>query len=331
MKAPHGLGRNLTQITPLYFNNVMQRVIGGVLTFGMIGWFGFNAAFGAAALQVLVPLPHWVWVLILALPILFLSLKGIRSWGGLSILTTISVILLTVILLFRLPEISTPVTTTIANPVYVFLDVAALVGFASVFSIRAPDFTAGVQHPRNLMLLVTLFVIPLFALVFAGIVVQRGVSSPDLLSTLQNDPQLWVSSLLIGLAVIAPIFTVFYSGAPALKVFANVPEKWGMVVIATIGIVFAILRVDLWLGVWLSVLGSFISPLIVPIGIKSYLFKRGIPTEKIKLWTWLPASLLACGLAIFRVPTAIIYGLLTAVALNLINAYKSRLKLEQVR
>jgi len=49
LKAPHGLGLNLAQITPLYFNKIMQRVIGGVLTFGMIGWFGFNSAFGAAA------------------------------------------------------------------------------------------------------------------------------------------------------------------------------------------------------------------------------------------------------------------------------------------
>jgi cytosine permease len=332
LKVPFGLGLKLTGIMPLYFDDLMQRVIGGVITLGMIGWFGFNSAFGAAALQVLVPWPHWVWVLILSLPILLLSLKGIRAWGELSILTTVAVIVLTLLLLRRLPHLPPPLAgaPTLApamrSPGYVFLDMAVLVGYGSVFSVRAPDFTAGVSKRRHLLMLIALFILPFYALVFSGITVQRGMASPDLMSALRDDPRLWVSSLLIGLAVIAPNFTVFYSGAPALRVFANIPEKTGMVLIAAVGIAIAFMRVDLWLGVWLSILGAFVTPLIVPMGIKSYLFKRGVSTEKIQLWTWLPASLLACVLAIFRVPTAILFGLLTAVALNSLNAYLIRRK-----
>ncbi len=326
LNPPFGLGLNLTQVTPLYFNDMMQRVIGGVITFGMIGWFGFNAAFGAAALQVLIPLPHWLWVLILSLPIIYFSLKGIRFWGGLSILTTVAVIVLATILLIRLPTLLAPVTTQVADPGLVFLDVAMLVGFASVFAVRSPDFSAGVDRPRHLIYLVALFVIPYMALVFSGIMAQRGFTSPDLLSALKNDPQLWVSSLLIGMAVIAPNFTVFYSGAPALRVFAHIPERPGMILIGAVGIILAFLRVDLWLGLWLSILGAFVAPLIVPIGLKSYLYKRGVVTEKIHLWTWLPASVLASALAILRVPTAILFGLLLAAVLNGSNLIVNRRK-----
>lgn len=331
LKPPHGLGLNLTQVTPLYFDKKMQRVIGAVIAIGMTGWFGFNTAFGAAAMQVLVPWPHWVWVLIQALPILALSLRGIHSWGGLSILTAISVVLLTVILLLRLPELNSPITLHVAAPGLIFLDVAALVGYASVFSVRAPDFTAGVSKRRYLLALVSFFVVPFISFVLAGVVVQRGLQSPDLMAALENDPRLWISSLLIGVAVIAPNFTVFYSGAPALRVFANVPEKIGMVVIAVLGILIAFFRLDLWLGIWLSILGSFISPLIVPIALKSYLYKRNIDTEKIRLWTWLPASLLGGLLAIFKVPTAILFGLIAALGLNLINYWMGRNKLKEIK
>ena len=116
LNPPVGEGRNLTALTPIYFGPAMQRILGAVIALGMIGWSGFNVALGGAALGRLLGFPHWLGALIILLPVLFLSLRGIRSWNGLAALTTISVLALTAYLLVQLASPRLPITLVSWQP-----------------------------------------------------------------------------------------------------------------------------------------------------------------------------------------------------------------------
>ena len=99
---PHGDGGNLTQIAPRYFNPFMHKLLGALIAIGMTGWFGFNVGLGGAALGALLNWPQWLAVLVIGVPILALSLRGIRGWNGLATLTTISVVILIALVVTRL-------------------------------------------------------------------------------------------------------------------------------------------------------------------------------------------------------------------------------------
>ncbi len=316
LQPPHGDGRTLTQVTPIYFGPGMQRIVGGVIALGMIGWSGFNMALGGAALGRLLGLPLWLAALGIALPVLILSLRGIRSWNRLAALATLSVLLLAGLLVSRLAARTTPISLDLGNPLFLISDVAVLVGYVSVFSVRAPDFTCGLRRRQDLFLLINLLVLPVLLLMLAGASIYRGTGEADLVALLASHRALGIGNLLLFLSILAPTFTTLYSGAPGLRAALNIPERSGMVLITTIAYMLALLRFDLWLGSWLALLAAMLPPLIVPLAVESSRRRHGKAPYGIPAWTWAPGSLVAVLLTLWGQPVAPLVGLLVAMIIT---------------
>jgi len=309
MAPPYGEGGDLNKITPRYFGPLMQRVIGAVIAIGMIGWFGFNVGLGGAALSALFKLPTYAGPLLLGLPILALSLLGIRSWNGLATMTTIIVLVLVVLVVWRLSARMLPVTFKWAGPVDTILDVAAFVGYISVFSVRAPDFTTNLTSRKDLGLLEILLCLPILFIALAGVGLQQGVGTLDIVNVLARSDGLPVGNLLIALAVITPTFTTLYSGAPSLRSALGIQDRTGMFLITAIGLALAIARFDLWLISWVGVLAAMLPPLLVPLAFESSLRRRQSSPRLIPIWVWLPGSATSVILTIAKQPLAALIGL----------------------
>lgn len=309
MAPPYGEGGDLNKITPHYFGSLMQRTIGAVIAIGMIGWFGFNVGLGGAALSALLNLPPFAGPLLLGLPILILSLMGMRSWNGLATLTTIAVLVLVILVVWRLSARIMPVTLSFAGPVDTIMDVAAFVGYISVFTVRAPDFTTNLASRKDLGILELLLCLPILFIALAGVGLQQGTGTMDLVGVLARPDGLPIGNLLITVAVIAPTFTTLYSGAPSLRSALGLQDRLGMILMTVIGLILAIARFDLWLISWVSVLAAMLPPLLVPLAVESSLRRRRATPRLIPIWVWLPGSITSMILTLAKQPLAALIGL----------------------
>ncbi|MEW5718976.1 MAG: hypothetical protein AB1817_10145 [Chloroflexota bacterium] len=312
LQPPLGDGGNLTQIAPRYFNPAMQKLLGALIALGMTGWFGLNVAMGGAALGALIGQPHWLAALAMGVPILILSLRGMKSWNALAVLTTICVLVLVVLIVARYRATVIPLTVSAAPPLQMLSDVAALIGFVTVFCVRAPDFTAGLAARRDLAMVGLLLCVPLAITLLAGAWLGQGTGSADLVNVLAGANGFAIGNLLITLAMIAPTFTTLYSGAPALRAAVGWNERGGMIVIALIGLALALGRLDLWFLPWLSLLAAVLPPVLVPLAVESTRRRAGRAPRILPARLWLIGALVALGLTLARDPFAALAGLSAA-------------------
>ncbi|MCD6400503.1 MAG: hypothetical protein J7L73_01120 [Anaerolineales bacterium] len=319
---PLGDGVNLTELTPRYFGKAMQRIVGAVIAIGMTGWFGFNVGLGGAALSALLKMPPWLGPVLISVPILILSLRGLQQWNGLAAMTTVAVLALVVIVVAKLAAPGIPIKLSFDDPLLLITDSAVFIGYISVFSIRSPDFTAGLGKRRDLLIVDLLLCVPVMLIALAGVNLQRGTGTNDLVGILAQPGGLAIGNLLITLAVIAPTFTTLYSGAPGLRAVTGLKIKTGMVLITIVGLFLAITRFDLLLLSWLSSLAALLPPLIIPFGVESSHRRRGHEPRLVPLWTWLPGSITALILMVLDIQIAPLIGLSIAVVVTAVWSLK---------
>jgi purine-cytosine permease-like protein len=324
LAPPVGEGKNLTQLAPLYLGKTMQRVLGAMIGIGMIGWFGFNVGLGAAAFGALADLPQWATTLMLGVPVLILALMGIRSWNWLAAVTTASVLILVALVTFELSGRTSPLTLRIGSPANLVADVAVFIGYVSVFSLRTPDFTSHLKTRKDLFISILLLTLPLITVALAGVGMQQGTGSTDLVETLASPDGLAIGNLLITLSVIAPTFTTFFSGAPGLKAAIGLDEKTAMVVIGLTGMALSAARFDLWLLPWLSVLGSVLPPFVVPLATEATMRRRNHPPRLIPWWVWLPGSVTAVIFTAMGQSMAPMIGMFIAALLTALWQWQER-------
>lgn len=315
---PVGEGLKLTEVAPRYFMPGMQRILAALIAIGMIGWFGFNVGLGGAALSSLLHLPDYVGPLMIAVAVLVFSLLGIQRWNGLAALTTIAVVILVVLISVRYSARVMPVTLSVRNPLLMIVDIATFVGYVAVFSVRAPDFTAGFTSRKDLFASVLLLSVPVVLISLAGIGLQQGTGSTDLVGILAQPGGLAFGNLLVFLAVIAPSFTILYSGAPALRAAVGLDETAGMFVISAIGLGLAVARFDLFLINWLSMLAALLPPLIIPMAAEAARRRRGREPHLVPIWLWLPGAFTSVLLTVQSRPTAALFGLLVSAFVTLV-------------
>jgi cytosine permease len=309
LQPPLGDGGNLTQVASHYFNPRMQKLLGALIAFGMTGWFGLNVGFGAAAFGALINQPQWFGVILMGVPILFLSLRGLKGWNILASVTTICVLILTGLIVARYGATAMPLTLNLAPPMLMLGDVAVIMGFVSVFMVRAPDFTARLGTQRDLLIVGLMLCVPLSMTILAGANLQQGTGSADLVSVLAGSSGLAIGNLLITVASIAPTFTTLYSGAPALRAATGVDETRGMFAMGVIGIVLAIFRIDQVMLPWLSVLAATLPPILIPLAVESVRRRAGHSAREVSVWLWLSGAVVAVALTLARHPLASLAGL----------------------
>jgi cytosine permease len=309
LQPPLGDGGNLTEVAPRYFSTAMQRVVGALIALGMTGWFGLNVAMGGAALGALIGLPQWLAALAMGVPILVLSLRGLKSWNTLATLTTICVLVLIALVVTHYGASAIPFAVHAAAPMPTLGDIAAIMGFVSVFSVRAPDFTAGLGSRRDLAMVGVLLCAPLMITILAGASLEQGTGSADLVSVLAGSNGLWIGNLLITLAMIAPTFTTLYSGAPAIRAAVGWSETVGMSAMAVIGFILAFARIDQWLLPWLSLLAAMLPPVLVLLAIESVRRRSGRGARMLPTLLWLTGAAVSLALTLAHYSFASLVGM----------------------
>lgn len=308
-------GGSFADLAPGYFDPVTRRLLSGLLAAAMIGWFGFNTGLGGAALGALLGLPGGAGPLLLGLPILALSFGGLNRWNGLATVTTAAALALGGLVALRLAEPASPVTAAPGGLEPMLIDVAALVGYTAVFSLRSPDFAVGFTR-RDLAISIALISLPITVFALAGAGLQQGTGSTDLVAVLAGQGALAMGNLLVATAVVAPAFTTVYSGSLALSAATGLGSRTAMGLVTLIGLGLAVARFDRMLGPWLSLLAAVLPPIVIPMATEAARRRRGLAERKLPLWVWAPASAAALGLTAAGHPLAVLAGLAAALVLT---------------
>lgn len=318
LKPPIGHDANLTRVLPAYVNPITQRVLGALLAFSMVGWFGFNVGLGGAAVAALLRLPDAVGVLLLGMVVLAVVLGGLTRWNRVALLTASASIVLIGLVALELAAPILPVTTAPGSLDLLAVDIAGFVGFVAVFSVRAPDFTFGLQTRRDLAYCVLSMLIPVGLAALAGVGLQRGTGSTDLVGTLAGPDGLLIGNLFVALAVTGPAFTTVFSGALALQTFFNLKNRVAMIVVAVPGLLLAAARFDRQIVPWLSLLGALLPPFVVAMATEALLRRRGWTARTVPLWTWGTGASAALVLTLLGQPLAVLVGLVVTAGLVLV-------------
>ena len=312
LAPPLGEGEPLTHLSRRYVSSLLHRVLGLLLAGGMVGWYGFNVGLGGAALSALLDLPGPAGPLLLGLPVLAVALNGLRGWNALSTAATAAALALVAVVVAELAAPAAPVTLTTGPARSLLADIGLFVGFVSVFSVRAPDFTAGLAGRGDLAWCVLLLCLPLAVVVLAGAGLHLGTGSSDVVALLASPQGAAYGNLLIAAATVGPTFTTLVSGSLALDAVGRIRSRHAMLLITTLGLALAITRFDQRLAGWLTILAAVLPPVVVPLGVEAARRRRGRAARLIPLWSWAPGSAVAVAMTLLGLPAAPLAGLGTA-------------------
>lgn len=171
---------------------------------------------------------------------------------------------------------------------------------------------------------VALLVVPASLAAVAGAGMWLRTGSPDVVATLAGAGGVAAfGNLFVTAAVFAPSLTTTYSGALALQsVWPGLSRAAALLAVAVPGTLLAVLRFDLYLLPWLSVLAAALPPLVVPMVAEAWRRRRGGTPRLISVWSWVPAAVLATALALAGVPAAPVIGLTAAVLVTVFRAVR---------
>lgn len=314
---PRGEGRALADILDSYLPPRDRTLVAVLLALAMVGWLGFNAGLGGAALASLLGSAQWVGVGALGIPLLGLALAGQHRWNGPAILTTAAALALLVLVAAQSSPAQSsspdaPVTAALGSPALLLADVSVFVGYVSVFALRAPDFTAGLRGRGDLWACTLALVVPTLVAAAAGTTIALSGGSTDLVAHLQTST---VGTTLVVVAVAAPALTAYHSGGLALRSVTRSTPRQATLVVGIAGLLLATSGFERVLLPWLTVLAAVLPPLIIPLAVEARARRRDESRRRrVSPLTWQPAAALGIALTVADVPGAALIGLAAAGA-----------------
>lgn len=310
LAPPYGDGGDLSAITSRYLGSRARRLVGAGLAAGMVGWLGFNAGLGGAALATLLGVPAALGPFLLGVPCFLLALGGQRRWNAVAVVATAAALALVAVVVVRLASGAVPLRVGVGPVGLAFADLSAFVGYIAVFSVRAPDFADGLRRPADLWWCVAALTVPAVLVALAGVALHLGTGSTDLIALLADQAAL--GNALIAVAMVGPTLTTFRSGALALEAAGWPRGRTAMVAVAVAGLALAVARFDRSLGAWLVWLAATLPPLVVPMATEAWCRRRGGTARLVPTWTWLPGSAVAVAVTAVGRPSAPLVGLAVA-------------------
>jgi len=143
----------------------------------------------------------------------------------------------------------------------------------------------------------------------AGVGLQRGTGSVDLVGILSGEDGLLVGNLFVALAVIGPGFTTVFSGSLAIRSVVEMDNRIAMLIVGVAGLLLAITRFDRQLVSWLALLAATLPSLALAMILERRWRRNGQTPRIIPLWAWGIGSLIATILALMGQPLASLIGL----------------------
>ncbi|MEU4397570.1 hypothetical protein [Micromonospora orduensis] len=312
LRRPLGDGGTLTAVLPAYLGDASRVLLAAVLAVTMVGWNGFNVGLGGASVAALTHLPAWTGPALLEVAVLAVSWAPARFGNRIAVFTTLSAVVLVGWCLTVLPPPGAPVRLGAGG----LADASALIGYASVFALRAPDFSAGLVRRRDLAWCVGLLIGPALLGVLAGAGLWLRTGSADVVALLAAGSGLAAyANLFVAVAVFAAALTTTYSGALALRGLApRFPARTAMLLVAVLGGALAVARFDRLVLPWLTLLAAALPVLVVPMATEAAARRRGRAARTVPAWCWVPPAVLAVTCALAGVDSAPLLGLLLAGA-----------------
>jgi cytosine permease len=320
---PVGEGGTLADAAGGYLGPRTLPMLHGLLAFAMIGWFGFNVGLGGAALASVLRIPPLLGPLLLASPIVLVTIRGRRGWNGLAVVTTLAALALVGLVVAATASGPLPVVLVGPSRVGWLADAGALIGYVSVFSLRAPDFSQGLATRGDLARCVAALVGSTVVVALAGASLARATGTVDVVAAVSGVSASALGNLLVAVAVVAATFTTLHSGSLALRAVVGWHPRTAILAIALPGIGLAILRFDRYLVSWLELLAVLLPPLAVPMIVEAARRRRGGDARPVTAASWLPGALIGGVAGALGSPVAPVLGLAVAGVATIVSLRRS--------
>lgn len=323
VRPPVGDGVSFGELAPRYFDPRAARVVAVLLAAAMVGWVGFNAGLGGAALAQLTGLPQVVSSPLVLVGVALSALTGLRWWNWLALVATAASLVLIAIVTASLDPLTNPFTAEAPAASRLLTDVTALMGYVAVFALRSPDFTAGLGRRRDVVWPAMLLVAITIGVAAAGVAAWAASGDADVITLIAD--RFSLGNALLLLAVIPAMLTSFHSGRLALVAGAGVSDRTAAATVAGAGLMLGVLRFDEHLVLWLGTLSVVLVPIMVPLGAEVWGRRRwGRAPRAVPTHTWWPAS--AAGALAFLAGwhLALAVGVLLAAVLTVAAALLDR-------
>lgn len=304
-----GSDRTLSTVAASLLPPVGRRGLDLVLVVAMAGWLGFNLALGGGALGALLGLGPRVGAVLYAVPVLVLAVGGLRRWNAVAVVATATGLVLAVVVTARLGAASAPLTLRLGAPVPLLASIASFVGYTSVFSVRAPDFTAGLASGAEVARCVALVIGATAATSMVGALLYLAIGTTDLVTALSGLDGFALGNALLAVAFLAGSLTAVHSGGLALAASAGLGVRAATLGMVVVGVVLAVAGFAAHLLAWLTLLGAAMPPIVAPMALEGARRRSGHPPRRVPSWTWAPASALGVALTVGRVPGAALASL----------------------
>lgn len=307
-----GLGgpeRTLSTVAAALLPPGGRRGLDLVLVVSMAGWLGFNLALGGRALGAMLGLDGRMGAVLYAVAVLILAVGGLRRWNGVAVFATATGLVLAVVVTARLGAASAPLTLRLGASAPLLASIATYAGYTSVFSVRAPDFTAGLASGAEVARCIALLIGATAVTSTVGALLYLATGTTDLVGTLSGADGFAIGNVLLAVAFLAGSLSAVHSGALALASSAGLGTRPAALALVVVGIGLAVAGFDQHLLGWLTLLGAAMPPIVGPMAYEGARRRVGRRPRQVPTWTWAPASTLGVALTLAQVPGAALVSL----------------------
>ncbi len=237
-----------------------------LMAIGLIGWSGFHGGVSGASTAQLLHLPQWAGAFVIIVLLYMLTIFGINRWAALAWVTTAAALALTIFALWAVDlhagtgaaAVAKPVTTlTPRNLLWAF---GTIIGYATLFSLRTPDFTWDLATRSDVLKANLFYFFPLLFSMSVGALLYWATGNWNIADVLAQSHSAALGHLFLIVAVISPLISGWYSGALALSHLTPLSPRQSTLLICVIGFLLAATRFDQQLLPFLGYLGAALGP-----------------------------------------------------------------------
>jgi hypothetical protein len=257
LRARAPMGKEVVQVLG---TGTYSATFTGVIMLATVGWCGFYAGLGGAALSDLLSVPQVAGAGLIVLVCLGLALTGQNTWNVLVYVTAACAVALSVLTVASLgtsPPTGSQSGSLIPNMV---TGLGAVIAYAIVFTMRVPDFTSDLRAERDVWLAGIMMLFPMLILMSVGIWLYGRTGLFDMAGVLRRTDRAALGQMLLAVSAIAPAVTAIYSSAISFDSIKRVPHRTALTTVAVIAFALGAARFDLKLLGFLQALGAVVPP-----------------------------------------------------------------------
>ncbi|MEM7134631.1 MAG: hypothetical protein AAF702_50685 [Chloroflexota bacterium] len=266
-----------------------------LMAIGMVGWGGFQGGVSGASAAQLFHLPGWAGALLMVGVLFVFSELGVNRWAALAWVTTGAAIALTIFALLAVDltptvDVTSPMVNSGSGPpmLSLFLPwiwvMGTTVSYATLFSLRNPDFTWDMASASDLFKANLFLFFPLLFGMSAGVLLYRATGNWNIADVLTQAQSASLGHIFLMVSVISPLISGWYSGALALSSLTSLTPRQGTILISSFSFILAATRFDQLFLPFLGVLGASLTPALITILVVHLLPSRPQAAEALTAW-----------------------------------------------